>query len=84
MPWCSKHWILVFVDFVGLSIGLTGLGFNIAVICSNCIHNQHSIEETLRNLDPSEEVSCIHWMDIVGLCLNAVGLALAVIAGSGF
>ena len=84
MGWFSKHWCLVIVDFVGLAIGLTGLGFNIALICSNCIHNQDSIEETLRTLDPSQKVSCIYWMDILGLCLNAVGLALAVIAGSGF
>lgn len=83
MRWCSKHWCLIILDIVGLSIGLAGLGFNIAVISSHCIHNQDSIEETLQNLDPSQRVSCLLWMDIVGLCLNAVGLALSVIAGSG-
>ena len=84
MRWCSKHWCLIILDIVGLSIGLAGLGFNIAVICSHCIHDQDSIEDTLRKLNPNQRISCLEWMDYVGLCLNAVGLALAVIAGSGF
>ena len=83
MPWCSKHWCLIILDIVGLIIGLTGLGINIATICTDCIHDQDSIEETLRALDPSQKLSCLKWMDILGLCLNAVGLAMAVVAGSG-
>ena len=79
----NKHWCLILLDVIGLSIGLVGLGFNIATICTNCIHNQHSVQETLQALDTSQEIYCLHWIDIVGLVMNAVGLALAVISGSG-
>ena len=78
-----KRWCLVITDLVGLSIGLVGLGFSIANICSDCIHDQESIECTLRAMNPSQDISCIKWMDIVGLVMSAVGLALAVVAGSG-
>jgi hypothetical protein len=75
------HWFFILVDLAGLTIGLVGLGFSIANIASECIHHQDSIQETLQALHPSIEISCLHWMDIVGLTLSSIGLALAVVSG---
>ena len=77
----SWHWFFILVDLAGLTIGLVGLGINIANIANDCIHHQDSIQETLQALDPSIEISCLHWMDIVGLTLSSIGLALAVVSG---
>ena len=65
-------------------MGLTGLGFNIANLCADCIHRQATIEQVLASANPDLEVSCERWLDIVGLVLSAVGLALSVLSGSGW
>ena len=54
---------------------------SIANIAAECIHNQDSIQETLQALDPSIKISCLHWMDVVGLTLSSIGLAFAVVSG---
>ena len=67
----------------GLVLGFVGLGFDIANVCIDCIFDEERIISYLDNTQSDLTVSCLEWVNIVGLILSIVGIVVSFIGGLG-
>ena len=75
--------VLHFLSALGLVLGFVGLGFDIAEVCIDCIHDQHRITSYLHDTQSDLTVNCLEWVNVVGLILSIVGIGISFISGLG-